>query len=40
MPFGAVYDYYCLVNNVPIGMDYVDEVVGYERDVLTKRGGK
>jgi len=37
-PFGAVYDYYCLINNIPIGMDYVAEIQQYEKDVLMKRG--
>ncbi len=36
-PFGAVYDYYCLKNNVPAGLDYIDEIVKYEKDVLLKR---
>jgi L-rhamnose isomerase len=37
MPFGAVYDYYCMKNNVPTGMDYVNEVIRYEKEVLSKR---
>ena len=37
MPFGAVWDYYCLKNNVPVGQDYIDEIVRYEKDVLLKR---
>jgi L-rhamnose isomerase len=36
-PFGAVYDYYCMKNNVPVGHDYVDEIVKYENEVLLKR---
>lgn len=36
-PFGAVYDYYCLKNNVPIGADYIREIQQYEADVLSKR---
>ena len=36
-PFGAVYDYYCLINNVPIGEDYIKEIKKYEVDVLSKR---
>ena len=36
-PFGAVYDYYCLINNVPIGEDYIKEIQKYEVDVLIKR---
>jgi L-rhamnose isomerase len=37
MPFSAVYDYYCMKNNVPTGMDYINEVVKYEKEVLSKR---
>lgn len=36
-PFGAVYDYYCLTNNVLVGEDYVAEIEKYETDVLLKR---
>jgi L-rhamnose isomerase len=37
MPFGAVYDYYCLKNKVLTGQEYVDEIMKYEKDVLLKR---
>ncbi len=36
-PFGAVWDYYCLKNNVPVGQDYIEEVKRYEKEVLLKR---
>lgn len=36
-PFGAVYDYYCMKNKVPVGQDYIDEILKYEKDVLLKR---
>ncbi|MCX6302920.1 MAG: L-rhamnose isomerase [Bacteroidia bacterium] len=36
-PFGAVWDYYCLKNNVPIGQDYIEEIIKYEKEVLMKR---
>jgi L-rhamnose isomerase len=36
-PFGAVWDYYCLKNNVPVGQDYIDEIKKYEKDVLLIR---
>ncbi len=36
-PFGAVYDYYCLINNVPVGEDYIKEIQKYEVEVLIKR---
>ncbi|SFE53590.1 L-rhamnose isomerase [Thermophagus xiamenensis] len=35
--FGAVWDYYCLKNNVPVGGDFITEVVNYENEVLKKR---
>jgi L-rhamnose isomerase len=36
-PFGAVYDYYCMLNKVPVGQDYIDEISKYEKEVLQKR---
>jgi L-rhamnose isomerase len=36
-PFGAVYDYYCSSNNVPVGEEYISEIKKYEVDVLSKR---
>jgi L-rhamnose isomerase len=36
-PFGAVYDYYCLINDVPVGEDYIKEIQKYETTVLAKR---
>ena len=36
-PFAAVYDYYCLRNDVPVGEDYIAEIENYESDVLRKR---
>lgn len=36
-PFGAVFDEYCLRNNVPVGTDWLNEVVRYERNVQLKR---
>ena len=37
MPFGAVYDYYCMINDVPTGQDYINEIMKYEKNVLSKR---
>jgi L-rhamnose isomerase len=37
LPFGAVWDYYCLKQNVPVGRDYIEEIVKYETGVLNKR---
>jgi L-rhamnose isomerase len=36
-PFGAVWDYYCLLNKVPAGQDYIEEIMKYENEVLLKR---
>lgn len=36
-PFGAVWDYYCMINNVPVGEDYIEEILKYEKEVLMKR---
>jgi len=36
-PFGAVWDYYCLKSKVPVGQDYIDEIMKYEEKVLSKR---
>ena len=37
LPFAAVWDQYCLQNNVPVGTDWMDEVARYEKDVLLGR---
>ena len=37
MPFGAVWDYYCLKQGVPVGAAWLGEVKRYEKDVLSKR---
>ncbi|MCI0712074.1 MAG: L-rhamnose isomerase [Chloroflexi bacterium] len=38
MPFGAVWDYYCMQQDVPVGMGFMDEIRAYERDILVSRG--
>jgi L-rhamnose isomerase len=37
MPLSDIWDYYCLKNDVPYGMDYLKVVKEYERGVLFKR---
>jgi len=37
LPLGAVWDYYCLQQGVPVGAAWLDEVKRYERDVLSAR---
>ncbi|HYX05767.1 MAG TPA: L-rhamnose isomerase [Bacteroidales bacterium] len=34
---GAVYDYYCMVNNVPDGDEFIDEIQQYEKEELANR---
>lgn len=36
-PFGAVWDYYCLSEGVPVGTEYITEIQKYEKEVLEKR---
>lgn len=36
-PYGAVWDYYCLRQGVPVGPAWIDAVRQYETDVLAKR---
>jgi L-rhamnose isomerase len=37
MPAGAVWDYYCSKENVPVGMDFMKVIKDYEGRELTKR---
>jgi L-rhamnose isomerase len=37
MPFSAVWDFYCLKEGVPTGMDYISEIQKYEKEVLVNR---
>jgi L-rhamnose isomerase len=37
MPFSAVWDYYCLQKNVPVGMDFMKVIKDYEKNELSKR---
>lgn len=36
-PYGAVWDYYCMINDVPVGQDYIEKIQEYEQAVLMKR---
>jgi len=36
-PFGIVYDYFCMKNNVPVSDDYIGIINKYESDVTAKR---
>ena len=37
LPFGAVWDYYCLKADVPVGAAWLEDIKRYETDVLSKR---
>ena len=37
LPSGAIWDYYCLKYDVPVGMAWVDQIKVYEKNVLVKR---
>jgi L-rhamnose isomerase len=37
MPFGAVWDYYCLKKVVSVGEEWIKEVQNYENFILSKR---
>ncbi len=37
LPFGAIWDYYCLKSGVPVGADWLKEVKQYEKEVLSLR---
>ena len=37
LPWNAVWDYFCLKNNVAVGEDYISEIQKYEKDVTSKR---
>jgi len=36
-PFGAVWDYYCHNNEVPVAEDFIPEIQRYEKEVLSRR---
>ncbi len=37
MPWNAVYDMFCLKNNVPVGNDVMADILAYEKDITSKR---
>ncbi|KAA6300535.1 MAG: L-rhamnose isomerase [Candidatus Ordinivivax streblomastigis] len=37
LPWGIVYDYFCLQNETPVGEQYIAEIQQYEKEVLSKR---
>jgi len=38
MPFGAVWDYYCLKKEVPVRDAWMEEIRIYEEKVTSRRG--
>lgn len=37
MPWNAVWDYFCLQNNVPVGDEFIIDIQQYEKEVTSKR---
>lgn len=37
LPWGDVYDYYCYQKKVPVGQEWLEDVLRYEEEVLRKR---
>jgi L-rhamnose isomerase len=37
MPIGAIWNYYCLQKGVPAGIEWIESIEKYEKDVLLKR---
>jgi len=37
LPWTAVWDYYCMTQNTPVGMAWFDEVMQYEQEELSRR---
>ena len=37
LPAGAVWDFYCAKQDVPVGKSWIDEIKNYERTVLSRR---
>jgi L-rhamnose isomerase len=37
LPFGAVWDYFCLKQGVPVGVSFMDEIRDYEKRELARR---
>jgi L-rhamnose isomerase len=37
LPWNAVWDYFCLKNNIPVGEGYIADIRNYEKNVTSKR---
>jgi L-rhamnose isomerase len=38
LPSGAVWDYYCMIKEVPVGIAFMDDIKHYEKTILSQRG--
>ncbi len=36
-PFGAIWDYYCMKNDVSVAQNFISDIQQYEKDILSKR---
>lgn len=37
LPWNAIWDYFCMINNVPIGTDFISDIQEYEKEIVFKR---
>jgi L-rhamnose isomerase len=37
LPWNAVWDYFCLKNNIPVAEDYISDIQKYEKEITSKR---
>jgi len=37
LPWNAVWDYFCMINNVPVGTDFIEDIQKYEKEVIFNR---
>ncbi|MBB3187027.1 L-rhamnose isomerase [Microbacter margulisiae] len=37
LPWGDVYDYFCYINHVPVGIEFISEINEYEKQVTSRR---
>lgn len=37
LPWGDIYDYFCYINHVPVGIEFISEINEYEKQVTSKR---
>jgi L-rhamnose isomerase len=37
LPWNAIWDYFCMINNVPVGTDFIADIQEYEKEIIFKR---